>query len=90
MVRFGKCCINTNDGVIDRPMREAVRIIDTIETENNYFLEKCPEHHDLTDKEATNVFSNGLKAATLKCSLAFNIFGTRDCAINDHVVVDKP
>ena len=44
MVKFGKCCINTNDGVIDRPVREAVRIIETIDSENCYLLEKCTEN----------------------------------------------
>ena len=40
----------SNDGAIDRPEREAVRIIDAIESENNYLLEKFPGHYYLIDK----------------------------------------
>ena len=58
MVKFGKFCISTNDRGIERPVREVVRIIDVIETENNYMLEKYPEHYDLIDKENMNVFSS--------------------------------
>ena len=65
MVKFGKCCISTNDGVIDRPVREAMRTINEIESEKNYLLEKILEHYDLIDKEARNAFSNGLIAAVL-------------------------
>ena len=56
MVKFGKFCISTNDGVIDRPVREVVRTIHEIESEKNYFLEKILEHCDLIDKEARNAF----------------------------------
>ena len=44
MVKLGKYCIRTNDGVMDRPLRYAVRIIDTIDSENHYFLENFPEN----------------------------------------------
>ena len=40
MVKLGKCCTRTKDGVMGRPVREAVRMIDAIESENHYFLEK--------------------------------------------------
>ena len=37
MEKFGKNCIRTNDVMIDRPVREAVRIIDAMEREKKYF-----------------------------------------------------
>ena len=55
MVKFGKFCVITNDGVVDRPVIETVRIIDAIESENNCLLDKCPEHCHLIEKEARNV-----------------------------------
>ena len=58
MVKFEKCCISTNDGLIDRPDIEAARIIDAIESENNYLLEKFNEYYDLIYKKSRNVFSN--------------------------------
>ena len=86
MVKLDKCCISTKDGAIGRSVREEVRIIDAIKSENNYLLEKFPEHYNLIDKEARNVFSKRLTAAALKCSLVFNMHGTMHCAINEHVV----
>ena len=63
---FGKHCIRPNDGMIDRPVREAVRTIDAIESEDNYFFERHPEYCNLIYKEARNVFSNRFSAAALK------------------------
>ena len=50
MVKFVKYYISTNYGVAHKPMREAVRKIDSIESENNYLLEKFPEHYELIEK----------------------------------------
>ena len=44
--------------MIDRPVREAARKIDAIESENDYFFEKYPEYFNFINKEARNVFSN--------------------------------
>ena len=67
MVKFRKCCIGTNYGMIDRPVREASRMTDAIESDNTYLLDFFPGHYDQIDKEARNVFSNGLIAAAIKC-----------------------
>ena len=60
-------------------MREAIRIMDAIESENGYLCEKSAENYELLDKEARNVFPNGLPAATLKCSSGLNMHGKREC-----------
>ena len=38
MVNFGKYKLQINDLVMDRPVREAVRIIDEMDSENNAYL----------------------------------------------------
>ena len=55
---FRTFCIRTNDGMIDLPLREEVRIIDVTESENDHLFENNPVHCNLIDKEARNVFSN--------------------------------
>ena len=52
--------------MINKPVREAVRMIDAIESENDYFLDKCPEHYDIIDRKARKLFSNGLSSSALK------------------------
>ena len=44
MEKVGKQCIITNDGMIDRPVRDAARIIDAMESENSFLFEKNPEY----------------------------------------------
>ena len=38
--KFGKHCIRLNEGIIDRPVREEVRIIDEMESEKKIFVRK--------------------------------------------------
>ena len=38
MVKFGKWTLRINDRVMDRPFREAVRLIDAMDNENNAYL----------------------------------------------------
>ena len=40
MVRFGKWSIRVNYGVMDSNVREAVRIIDVMDSESNYLIDK--------------------------------------------------
>ena len=85
MVKFGKWFIVVNDRVMDRPATEAVKIIDTIDSERNQLLDKQPQYHDVIDSEARNVFPQGFTATALKCASGFNIHGTRYYAINENV-----
>ena len=63
-----------------------VLIIYEMDRESQFLINKCPNHQDLINAEARNVFSNGLAAAVLKCSLGFNIHGMSDFSINEHVL----
>ena len=38
MMKFGKWTLRINDRVMDRPSREAVRLIDAMDSENNAYL----------------------------------------------------
>ena len=82
MVTFGKWSIIVNDRVMDRPNREAIRIIDEIESENQCLFDKWPQHHTIIDREDRSLFSYELKAASLKCALGFNMHRTRNYYIN--------
>ena len=64
------------------PVREVVRTIDAMESENSYLFEKSAENFKFTDKEVRNGFPNGLSAASLKHSFGLNADGKRECQIN--------
>ena len=81
-MRFGNVYVVVNDRVMDRLVREAVRTIDAMHSEQNYLFDKNPQHHYLIESEARNVFSQGHAAAALKCASGFNMNGMMDCAIN--------
>ena len=49
-------------------------------------IDKHPQHCDLIDSEARNLFSQGLRASALKCTFGFNMHGEIDCAINRNVM----
>ena len=83
MVRFRKLYVRVKDGVLDSTDREVVRIIDVIDSESHYLIEKFPKYHDEIDNVAKNVFSNRMTSPALKCSLGLNMQGTRDCSINE-------
>ena len=59
MEKVGKQCIITNGKMIDRPVRETVRMVDAMESEKNYLFEKSAENCNFIDKEARNVFPKG-------------------------------
>ena len=65
--------------MIDRPVRETVRIIDAMESLSLYLFENNPEYCNFIDKEARSAFSNGSSAAALKYSLEFNMHGKMEC-----------
>ena len=64
-----------NDEILVRPVREAVRIMDSAESENCYLCEKSGENHNFIDTEARNEFANALSVAALKCSTGLNMHG---------------
>ena len=70
------------DKILDRPAREAVRKMDTMENENGCFCEKSGENHNFIDIEARNVFKNGLSAAELKFSTSLSMHGQREFQMN--------
>ena len=86
VVRFMKWSIRVNNRVMDRPVREAIRIIDAMVRKSHYLINKHPQHCDLIVNEARKVFSNGLIAAELKCALGFNTHRMQDFSINKHVL----
>ena len=51
---------------MERLAREAVKIIDAMDSENEYLFDKHHQQYDLIDSEPRNVFSRGLIAASLK------------------------
>ena len=65
----------TNDEIMDIPMREAVRMMDSMESENGCVCEKSVENYNSIEKEARNVFPNGLSAVALKCAFGLSMCG---------------
>ena len=49
--------------------------MDAVESENGHLREKSVENYESLEKEARNVFPNGLPASTLKCSSSLNMHG---------------
>ena len=82
-------CIMTNDEIIDRPVRDAVRTTDTIESDNSCLHEKSIENYNFTDKEARSAFPNVLSAASLKCSFGLSTNGKSEFQINALVLDDS-
>ena len=78
MEKFGNQCIIMNGEMIDRPVREKVRTIDAMEIEKKHLFEKSSENCNFIDKEARNLFPNGLLAAALKFSFLLNMHGKRE------------
>ena len=78
----------TNDEIIERPVRESVRRIDAMESENVRLHEKSVENHNFIDKEERSVFPSGLSVASLKYSFRLNVHGKGEYQINE-VVVDN-
>ena len=70
-------CVIVNNEIMDRPVREAVRIIDAIESENGCLCEKSVDNYESLDKEAKNVFPNGLSEAALKFSSGICMHGKK-------------
>ena len=66
--KIGNKCMMLNDEILDRPMKEAVRKMDAMESENGCLSEKSGKKYNVEDTEARNAFANGLSAAALKCS----------------------
>ena len=82
-------CMTVNDEIMCRPIREALRTMNAIESEHGYFCEKSVENYELLDKETRNVFPNGLSATSLKCSSGLNARGKREFQINESVEDDS-
>ena len=51
---FVKWSFSFNDRVMDRPAREAIRMIDEISSETHYLFDKFPQHQNEIDSEARN------------------------------------
>ena len=75
--------MTTNDKIMDRPVREGVRIMDAMESENGYLCENSVENYELTEKEAINVFPNRLSAVALKCSSGLITHRKREFQTNE-------
>ena len=71
---------------MDRPVREALGIIDAIDSKNQCLFEKHPQHYNVIDREARNAFPQGFTATALKWASGFNMYGTRHCVINKKVI----
>ena len=56
--------------------------MNAMESENGYLRENIFENYELIDKEARNVFPNGLSASGFKCSSGLNMRGKREYQIN--------
>ena len=87
MVKFGKCKYRINERLMDRLVRETVRIIDAMDSEKQCSFDKHPQHHDLINNNARNVFSQGLTAVALKRASGFNMHGKRNRAINKNLII---
>ena len=87
--KVGKQHTIINNEMIDRPVREEVWIIDSMESENSCLFERNGENHNFSCKEARNVFANGLSAAALKWSTGLSMHGKREWPVNQLMVDDS-
>ena len=89
MEKVGNQCMTMNDGIMDMLLREAVRMMDAMESENGYLCENSVENYELIEKEARNKFPNGLSATVLKFSSGLNMHGKGECQIKESVEDDS-
>jgi len=77
----------TNDGVINRSIKEAVRIIDAKEREYNYAKEKLGYKVSFVDVWAREAFrSKAVTTSMIKCASGFNHYGLRNELINNKMI----
>ena len=81
MMDFRKCSMSVKGRLMERLVREAVRMIDAMTSERNYSVEKCPDHYALIKKKEEYALQRKT-TALLKHSTGFKMNETRDCSIN--------
>ena len=71
-----------NDNLLDQLIRELIQIVDAIEEEKNYLLEKILEGLEIIGLEARNSFTRRASTAMLKGIEDFNMCREKDSKIN--------
>ena len=84
-IRFlGTYALKKGQMIISRSVKEAIRIIDAQEVENDYVQRKFGHQADFIDAEARAAFTTKTTTTSMiKCANAFNHYGVRDKMINN-------
>ena len=81
MVKFRKYTTRVSDRSIDMLVREATRVVGTIDSEYYCLFDKKHRHHDLINSETRSALSQGLIDAASNFALGLSAHVERGCAI---------